>query len=265
MQTGVNQKHGLDRGAVASTQALAYSPATSRWSRSALARCASGAQRYSLGVTHRRSLARSARPLSPLSNLPSPLSAVAARWHADTVVARTRRRSAGARQTRPIGDFHRRQLQLGEKGGAAIGPTRRGKGSKIMAIADRHGLPVACSIASASPHETKLVETTVQQRFTQAKPERMIGDRAYDCDPLDQRLRQKYRIRLIAPHKYNRNRKNTQDGRELRRYCRRWKIERLFAWLHNFRRLVSRWEYHEANFLGLVQLGCVLILMRKYL
>src|SRR5262250_2756738 len=86
MQTGVNQEHGLDRGAVASTQALAYSQATSRWSRSALARCASGAQRYSLGVTHRRSLARSARPLSSLSNLPSPLSAVAARWHADTVV-----------------------------------------------------------------------------------------------------------------------------------------------------------------------------------
>ena len=54
----------------------------------------------------------------------------------------------------------------------------------------------------------------------------MIGDRAYDSDPLDQRLRQKHGIRLIAPHKYNRRRKSTQDGRELRRYCRRWKIER---------------------------------------
>ena len=41
-------------------------------------------------------------------------------------------------------------------------------------------------------------------------------------------------------------------GRELRRYCRRWKIERLFAWLHNFRRMVIRWDHHEANFLGLV-------------
>src|SRR6266852_6185924 len=82
-----------------------------------------------------------------------------------------------------------------------------------------------------------------------------------DRDPLDQRLRQKHRIRLIAPHKYNRYRKNTQDGRELRRYCRRWKIERLFAWLHNFRRLVSSWEYHEANFLGMLQLGCLVILL----
>ena len=90
----------------------------------------------------------------------------------------------------------------------------------------------------------------------------MIGDRAYDSDPLDQRLRQKHRIRLIAPHKHNRRRKGTQDGRELRRYCRRWKIERLFAWLHNFRRLVSRWEYHEANFLGMLQLACLIILFR---
>ncbi|HET6143537.1 MAG TPA: IS5 family transposase [Candidatus Acidoferrales bacterium] len=149
-----------------------------------------------------------------------------------------------------------------KKGAPAVGPTRRGKGSKIMAIADRHGLPVACCVTSASPHESKLVEATIAQRFTRAKPKRMIGDRAYDSDPLDQRLRQKHGIRLIAPHKYNRRRKNTQDGRELRRYCRRWKIERLFAWLHNFRRLVSRWEYHEANFLGMLQLGCLIILLR---
>ena len=43
---------------------------------------------------------------------------------------------------------------------------------------------------------------------------------------------------------------------------RRWKIERLFAWLHNFRRLVTRWEYHHANFLGMVHLGCIVILLR---
>jgi transposase len=91
----------------------------------------------------------------------------------------------------------------------------------------------------------------------------MIGDRAYDSDPLDQRLRHKYGIRLIAPHTSIRRRKNTQDGRELRRYCRRWKIERLFAWLHNFRRLVTRWEYHETNFLAMVQLACLVILLRN--
>ena len=133
-----------------------------------------------------------------------------------------------------------------------------------MAIADRHGLPVAVGIASASPHETRLVATVLQQRFTAETPKRLIGDRAYDSDPLDHMLQQQG-VQLIAPHKYNRRKPRTQDGRALRRYCRRWKIERLFAWLHNFRRLVIRWEYHEANFLGMLQLGCVLILMRNYL
>jgi transposase len=93
----------------------------------------------------------------------------------------------------------------------------------------------------------------------------MIGDRAYDSDPLDAGLQQQHGIELVAPHKSNRSRPKTQDGRRLRRYCRRWKIERLFAWLHNFRRLVTRWESYEANFLGLVQLGCILILVRNYL
>jgi hypothetical protein len=49
----------------------------------------------------------------------------------------------------------------------------------------------------------------------------MIGDRAYDCDPRVQCPRQKYRIRLIAPHKYNRRRKSAQGCCELHRYSRR--------------------------------------------
>ena len=89
----------------------------------------------------------------------------------------------------------------------------------------------------------------------------MIGDKAYDSDRLDQRLRQQYGVELIAPHRVPR-RSASQDGRGLRRYRRRWKIERLFAWLHNFRRVVTRWEYHAANFLGMVQLACLVILLR---
>jgi len=89
----------------------------------------------------------------------------------------------------------------------------------------------------------------------------MIGDRAYDSDPLDERLQRRYQVELIAPNRRNKRRR-TQDGRPLRRYRRRWKIERLFAWLKNFRRLTNRWERHAVNFLGMVQLGCVLILLR---
>jgi transposase len=72
-------------------------------------------------------------------------------------------------------------------------------------------------------------------------------------------------IALIAPHRANRKPPATQDGRPLRRYRRRWKIERLFAWLQNFRRLVVRHEYHAENFLGFVHLGSIVILLRCYL
>src|SRR2546422_1352640 len=180
------------------------SPETSSEARATMARCPRRVQRDSLGAAHRRSLARSARPLSALSNLPSPLPAVAARRDPDATLARPRRRPAGPRQTGFVGDLHRRQLQFGEKRGTAVGPTRRGKGSKIMAIADGHGFPVACDVASASPHETKLVEGTLQHRFTRAWPERMIGHTAYDSDPLDRQLWREHRIRMIAPNRPNR-------------------------------------------------------------
>jgi len=132
-----------------------------------------------------------------------------------------------------------------------------------MAIADCHGLPVAVHVVSASPNEATLVEPTLQRRFLRETPERLIGDKAYDSDPLDQRVREHFRVELIAPHRWNRSKPITQDGRVLRRYRRRWKIERLFAWLHNYRRIVIRWEYHPENFLGMVQLACTVILLRN--
>jgi transposase len=92
----------------------------------------------------------------------------------------------------------------------------------------------------------------------------LIGEKAYDSDPLDAALLEEG-IEMIAPHRNNRKRPKTQDGRKLRRYKRRWKIERLFAWLSNFRRLVVRYEYKVENFLGMVQLGCIIILLRKCL
>ena len=133
-----------------------------------------------------------------------------------------------------------------------------------MAIADTAGIPVAAHIESASPHEVKLVETTIDSGFTKYAPDRIIGDKAYDSDGLDDRLSDERGIEMIAPHRKNRKKPNTQDGRKLRRYKRRWKVERLFAWIQNFRRLVVRYEYHADNFLGMVQLGCAIILLRFF-
>jgi transposase len=131
-----------------------------------------------------------------------------------------------------------------------------------MALADAAGLPFAITVASANPGEISLVDDTLKSRFLPELPTRIIGDRGYDSDALDAKLA-KRGIEFIAPHRSTRRNK-TQDGRQLRRYCRRWKIERLFAWLQNFRRLVTRYERHVENFLAFVQLACIIILSRQF-
>lgn len=133
-----------------------------------------------------------------------------------------------------------------------------------MAIADKTGLPVAVLLAAATPHEIRLVETTLAQRFTAKTPELLIGDRAFDSDPLDAKLLKEQGIGLVAPHKGNRVKAATQDRRQLRRYKRRWKVERLNSWLQNYRRLVTRYEYKAVNFLGFIHLAVMLILLRNY-
>ena len=101
--------------------------------------------------------------------------------------------------------------------------------------------------------------------FLENIPEKIIGDKAYDSDQLDKKLAKERGVEMIAPHKENRQKPKTQDGRSLRRFKKRWKVERLFAWLQNFRRLVVRYEYHLENFLAMIQLGCVVILLRRVL
>ena len=101
-----------------------------------------------------------------------------------------------------------------------------------MAVADRHGLPVAVYIESATPHEVKLATPTLAEMVIPEAPQNLVGDNAYDSDKLDSELSQ-YGIQLISPHRRNRKNK-TQDLRRLKRYRRRWKIERLFAWLKTF-------------------------------
>jgi transposase len=132
-----------------------------------------------------------------------------------------------------------------------------------MAIVNRRSLPLAVLVASASPGEVTLVDATLDARFIAPYPPRLIGDRGYDSDPLDTQLAEQFGIEMIAPHRERRVRPATQDGRALRRYKRRWVVERFFAWLHNSRRLVLRWERHVENFLGMVQLGCMRILLNR--
>ncbi len=90
----------------------------------------------------------------------------------------------------------------------------------------------------------------------------MIYDKAADSDPLRDRLA-KRGIDLICPHRANRKKPKRQDGRKLRRYRRRWKIERSIAWIANFRRLVVRYERQIMMFYAFVHVACLLIALRQ--
>jgi transposase len=150
-------------------------------------------------------------------------------------------------------------------GGDGIGCTKAGKGVKIMVLVDARGLPLAIDTMSASPHESQLVQGLLDFMLTDELPERVIGDKAYDSDPLDDELAANG-IEMIAPHRKNRLPENvTQDGRPLRRYKRRFTVERTIAWLQNFRRLCIRWEKSTTLFKGYLHLACSILLLREVL
>jgi transposase len=139
-----------------------------------------------------------------------------------------------------------------------------------MVVVDGQGVPLACHLDSASPAEVKLLEPTLDEVKVQPteeeaapQPARLVCDKAYDSDGLRQRLLFDRDIELVCPHRKGRKREALQDGRKLRRYKRRWKVERTFAWLGNFRRLVVRYEKKLRMYRAFFHVACLLITLRK--
>src|ERR1035441_399098 len=168
-------------------------------------------------------MARVAGEVSSVPDLPSQIPAVGAKRETGRGVEAACRTFVRARQVESGRGVRRCNLRKRQKGGFAVGPTRRGKGTKIIAIAADNSLPLAVSVESASPAECQLVEDVLAGSFLDQLPARLIGDKAYDSDPLDQKLAHEYGIELIAPNRRGRKHR-TQDGRQLRRYRRRWKV-----------------------------------------
>ena len=132
-----------------------------------------------------------------------------------------------------------------------------------MLLVDGNGIPLTAMITSASHHEVTLIEKLIDGRITRRKPKRLLYDLAADSDPLRSRLKAR-RIELICPHRANRKRAPTQDGRAMRRYKRRYRVERTISWLFNFRRLVVRYEHKPELFLSFVQLASLITILRGF-
>ena len=130
---------------------------------------------------------------------------------------------------------------------------------KLEVVTDARGLPLGTTVAAANRAETDLIEDALDD-IPVPLPERvpLVADRGYDSDPLRDRLHDRG-IDLVSPHRKNRTKPSRNDGRKMRRYARRYVIERTNAWLHSYRRLANRWEYYSFIYQGFVRLACIVI------
>ncbi|HVC48512.1 MAG TPA: IS5 family transposase [Terracidiphilus sp.] len=223
----------------------------------------------SVGAAHWSPVARSARGVSRRVHL---LAAVADVGGARCLAASLEEAAGpdGPARTAGLGrSLSGRHLRHREKGGSGVGKTRRGKGTKCMVVVDGRGVPVGAQLASAQISEHQLAESTLATvnvpRTGRGRPRsrlrRVIADRGYDSDPLRERLKQRG-TDLIVPYRSNNRQRRYEDGRKLRRYKRRWKIERTNAWLQNFRRIQVRYDRILTLFQGFFHFSCLLITLR---
>lgn len=139
-----------------------------------------------------------------------------------------------------------------------------------MVLVDGTGIPLGILLAPANKSESQLAEETLNQVSVprsrrgrpRKRPKRIIADKAYDSRGLWERMKQRG-IDLISPHRSNRK-DLFQDGRKLRRYKKRWIVERTIAWLFNFRRLFVRQERHTHMFRAMIRVACAMIVLRRF-
>jgi transposase len=143
-----------------------------------------------------------------------------------------------------------------------------------MVVADGQGLPIGLHVASARPHEHTLAvptlgTVTVAQRRgrPRTRPRELIADKAYDSRAFRQQLRRRGIKPTIPP--VARRRQRPKRGRPIRPgpgYRQRWKVERCFAWMDNYRRLVVRYEryieHYKAFCLIALILWCVRLILK---
>jgi transposase len=165
-------------------------------------------------------------------------------------------------------------VSLREKRGSGVGKSQRGKGTKSMVVVDGQGLPLRNHLQSASPAEVKLVVATLaairvgrrhRAGLPRQKPVRFIADRGYDSNPSLRNQLAARGIEETAPHRKNLRKPPTQNGRAVRRYKHRWTVERAFAWLGNFRRLIVRQDRSLILCQAFFHIACLMVVLRRIL
>lgn len=167
----------------------------------------------------------------------------------------------------------RRQFRPSLKEGPAVGKTKCGKGTKVMLVTDGNGLPLGLRLASANHHEVKLAIDTLEmvrvprrrRGRSKQRMKELVADKAYDSRRFRKWLRSKGIKPTIPPYQ-RRARKHLKRGRPVKvgeSYEERWKVERTFAWLGSFRRLLVRHERYLCTFRAFFLVAFILMSLRR--
>ncbi len=162
-----------------------------------------------------------------------------------------------------------------QKGGTAVGLTRKGKGTKLMIVADGEGLPIGFLLESVPKSEIQLagptlssVRVTGRRGRPRSRPSRLICDRGYDSRAFRSYLRSRGIKSCIPTGKRPkgwRPRRGRPPKAEKAFNRKRWKVERTFAWLLSNRRIVMRWEHLVSVYRGFVLIGIAMICLNRLL
>jgi transposase len=160
-----------------------------------------------------------------------------------------------------------------KKGGDKVGLTRKGKGTKWMLVVDGNGLPLGFHLDRATTAEVRLAERTLDtirvmrpRGRPRQRPEKLVADRGYDSSSFRRAL-QRRGIRMCIPPKRRPASWRAKRGRPVLAraadYRRRYTVERSFAWLGNYRRLLIRWEHLFGVYRGFFVIALLHICLRR--
>ena len=135
---------------------------------------------------------------------------------------------------------------------------------KLEVVTDARGLPLGMATAGANVSEQALLVPALDDvplEIPAGTP--VVADKGHDSDPLRDEVKAAGCVPVI-PHRKNRVKPSRNDGRRLRRYRHRWRVERTNAWLHCYRGLAVRWCHYSFMYAGLVYLSFIHLALQRF-
>ncbi len=132
-------------------------------------------------------------------------------------------------------------------------------------LTEGRGIPIAVVVAGANRNDMKLLEATLdaivieRPEATPEQPQHLCADKGYDYAACRQ---------TVGEHGYTAHIRSRGEERQERvehpEYRpRRWVVEVSHSWVNRFRKILVRFEKKEATHLGLLQLACAYIALKR--